>query len=334
MQSRQNSADIFNTYMNVYKIILCQRAHLLRHIWSGQSKALKKFRWFMFNFLKPQYTRLRYFCTFGESIKYNKKNKSFHEKMFWLSVYWRNPLISKCADKYRVREYIKECGCGDILNQLYGVYVSASEIDFSELPDSFVLKDNRGSGNNLFITDKNNCSEEDIINIVRSWENSVYGFETAEYQYAKIPFRIIAEKYLIEKDSDELVEYQLFCFNGIPDSILVRNDLETTGKNPFAVTYSLNWERLHYRINEDEFDVSLPRPANLDKMIEYAKRLSKPFPHVRVDFYEVSGKLVLGEMTFSTHGNVFSNYKPEVLEMWNEKFFLPKKNRFRNGFNR
>lgn len=265
---------------------------------------------------------MRYRVFFGEQLNWRRPTR-FEEKLFWLSVNYRHPLIMHCADKYRVREYVMSCGCGDILNELYGVFEDCREIPWDRLPNQFVFKSNRGSGDNLFCLDKDSFDVTGAVALMENWPQHIYGVDTAEYQYARIPYKLICEKYLLDGTDSELIEYQFFCFNGVPRSILVRNDLETAGKHPFAVSYSIDWEREYLRKNEEKFAVDLPRPVNLDKMIEYATRLCAPFPHVRVDFYEVDGNLYFGELTFSTHGNVFSNYKVSTLEMWNKLLSLP-----------
>lgn len=269
------------------------------------------------------YTKLRYRMTFGEEMNMRYPN-TFHEKLFWLSVNYRHPLIMQCADKYRVREYVSQCGLSQILNPLYGAYDNANFIPFNELPKKFVVKSNKGSGDNFFCTNKDELDVAKTMALLNSWKKHEYGIDTAEYQYYKIPFKLCCEKYLLEEEKDDMIEYQFFCFNGKPVSILVRNDLETAGCNPFAVSYSLDWKREFLRKNEAQFDVKLPKPDCLDEMIDAATKLSAPFPHLRVDFYLVNGKkLVFGELTFSTHGNVFENYKDEVLEEWNKLLTLP-----------
>lgn len=255
-------------------------------------------------------------------MRYSKPD-NFHKKLFWLSAKWRNPLIVKCADKYAVRDYIIECGCGDILNELLGVYEKIDDINWEDLPNRFVMKSNNGSGNNFFCTDKSKCDSKSFFHAAKIWNKQIYGVDTAEYQYYPIPFKIICEKYLLESDNDSFIEYQLFCINGYPDSFLVRNDLETSGKNPFAVSYSLDWKRLFLRVEEERYTFDIPEPVNRKKMITYATRLAKPFPYVRIDFYEVNGELYFGEMTFTTHGNVLSNYTPETLNHWDKVLSLP-----------
>ena len=144
-----------------------------------------------------------------------------------------------------------------------------------------------------------------------------------EWQYKAIPRKIIAEKYM----DGEMIEYQVWCFNGKPVMFLVRNDLRggkaDQARQSYAVTYTPEWERVFYRKDEEKYTQDIPKPVNYEKMLDYAKRLSADFPQVRVDFYEVDKKLVFGEMTFSSHGNILSNYKPDVLLMLGEKLILP-----------
>ena len=177
---------------------------------------------FCFDYTRHFYTALRYRMTFGEWMSFRHPS-SFHEKLFWLSVNYRHPLIMQCADKYRVRKYIEQCGCGDILNELYGAYDRVEDIPFEQLPSRFVIKSNRGSGDNFFCLDKPTLDYQQMMQTLSQWKEHIYGVDTAEYQYAKMPFKLVCEKYLLENPTDEMMEYQFFCFNGVPASILVRS---------------------------------------------------------------------------------------------------------------
>lgn len=230
-----------------------------------------------------------------------------------------------CADKYKVREYVSEKGCSDILNDLYAVYDKASEIDFKSLPKSFVIKCNFGSGRNYICKDKMSVDENEVKSLVDGWMSTKYD-EGKEWQYIDIPRKIIVERYLLE-DNLPMMEYQIFCFNGHPGFFLVRNDLgENEGaKDSFAVSYSVDWKRQYYRKGEEQFKNNLPRPINFDKMLAYSKLLSQDFPHVRVDFYEIGDKLVFGELTFSSSGGILSAYKKGVIDQFGQILTLPEK---------
>lgn len=309
--------------MNLQKVYRCQRNRLLRNLWRLLEK-YEIFRRLLSGISKSAYVKLSYYMTFGEFLPPKNKLKSIDEKTHWLAAYWRNPMIVKCADKFRVREYVSQCGCGDILNVLYASYDDVKQIDFDMLPESFVIKANNGTGANIFCYNKNDIDLNFVVKIIESWKTQPVGVTNIEFQYSCIPFKIICERLLTPTDG-QFVEYQLFCFNGIPESILVRTDLETKGSMPYAVTMSLDWERLYYRKNEDEFTIIPERPVFLKKMIDYALCLAKPFPQVRLDFYGVDSHLIFGEMTFSTHGNVYSNYKDEIRLKWGELLKLPQR---------
>ncbi len=265
-----------------------------------------------------------YFLRTGRILNL-KDPKDFNEKQFWLARYWRHPLRTQCADKYRVREYMKEKGCADILNQLYGVYDRAEDIDFESLPQKFVIKCNHGCGFNIICEDKTTLDKEVVIKQLNKWMNFQFG-RGIENQYRDIERKIIVEKFL-EGDNGEMMEYQLFCFNGEPLFFLARNDLRKSSadseKQTFAVSYDINWNRVYYRKNEEKYTIHLEKPVNYDKMIAYARILCQDFPHVRVDFYEFGDQLVFGELTFSSHGGVLSNYKQEVLDKYGSILKLP-----------
>ncbi|MBR1678964.1 MAG: hypothetical protein IJ701_05875 [Bacteroidales bacterium] len=277
---------------------------------------------------------------FGENAQYhfvyfirtrkflNLKNpKNWNEKMIWLAKYWRNPLIVKCADKYAVRDYLTSKGCQDILNEEYAVYQDAKDIDFAALPRKFVLKCNHGSKMNIICEDKDSLDTEAARAKLDKWMSTKYG-RGAEWQYKNIERKILAEKYL-ESSDGTMIEYQIFCFNGKPMFFLVRNDLRKSAVDKsslqYAVSYSIDWKRLYMRKGEEKFDFELPKPHNYDKMIEYARRLSADFPQVRVDYYEIDKKLVFGELTFSSNGNVQTNYKEEYIKSLGAQLQLPPK---------
>lgn len=267
-----------------------------------------------------------YFLRTGKVL--NLQNPlDLNEKMFWLSRYWRNPLITTCSDKFKVRQYLTEIGCVDILNEQYGVYNDAKDIDFASLPPKFVLKCNHGSRMNIIVEDKTKLNIPDTITTLNKWLDFQYGRGT-EWQYKEIERKILVEKYLESQDGS-MIEYQIFCFNGEPMFFLVRNDLRKSEVDKasieYAVSYTMDWERIYMRKNEEQFNFKLPKPVNYDKMIDYAKRLSADFPQVRVDFYEIDSKLVFGELTFSSNGSIQSNYKDEYIKSLGAKLQLPPK---------
>ena len=267
-----------------------------------------------------------YFLRTGKLLDLNNP-QDLNEKMFWLSRYWRNPMITLCSDKYRVREFVEQKGCADLLNEQYGVFEDANDIDFDKLPKKFVLKCNHGSRMNIIVEDKECLDIEETRKTLNTWLKFQYGRGT-EWQYKAIVPKILAEKYL-ESNDGKMIEYQIFCFNGKPMFFLVRNDLRRSSVDKqsveFAVSYTMEWERIYMRKNEEQFQIELPKPQNYQKMIDCATKLSTDFPQVRVDFYEVDDRLLFGELTFSSNGGIQSNYKNEYIVKLGKKLQLPER---------
>ena len=274
-------------------------------------------KWVYYKFM-PKKTCINhiYNSLIGKKLSWNNP-QTLNEKIQWLKIYGDTSLWVKCADKYLVREYVKECGLSDLLVPLYEVYKSADEIDFSVLPSSFVLKANNGSGDSIIVRDKTQIDEQKIKKQLQEDLNRKFGLYTTEYHYLRIPPRIVAEKLLVDetRPNESLIDYKLWCFNGKPYVFFVVSN--RTKESYHMSLYDLEWNpvdgKLVYSSHSKKERVNIPRPKNLDKMIEAAKTLSKGFPQVRVDFYEIKGKIFFGEMTFTSTGGFMRYFTPEYL---------------------
>ena len=267
-----------------------------------------------------------YVCT-GKYL--NLKNpKNISEKIMWLKLYYKNPLIPRCTDKYLVREYIENKGLSHILNELYGVFDSVDDINFKELPNQFVLKATHGCGYNIICKDKNTLNITETKQKLKAWMNSVYGLRSGEWHYSEIAPKIICERYLDHLDtSSSIIDYKITCFNGRPYCFLIIYD--RTEKTAKLSSYNLQWQRINFLKIEGS---DVPPPQNLAIMIQIASVLANPFPYVRVDFYEIEGRLYFGELTFNPLGGMQHTYKDETLDLMGEQLVLPKKNRTRMPF--
>ena len=169
------------------------------------------------NFSPELTSRIYYRMKFKKKLEL-KNPKTFNEKLMYLKLneYENNELIVKCADKYRVREYIKDCGLENILNDLIGVYDNVDEIDFEKLPNSFVLKCNNAAGFNLICEDKSKLDIKKAKKKLKKWMKTDYWKYVAEMQYKNIEKKIVCEKFLESKDGRAIKDYKIYCFNGKP----------------------------------------------------------------------------------------------------------------------
>lgn len=265
----------------------------------------------------------------GKNLQWNSP-KTLNEKIQWLKLYSDTSLWTRCADKYLVRKYVEEHGLAEALVPLYGVYKSANEIDFSKLPKSFVLKVNNGSGDAIIVRDKGSIDETMTKEQLQKDLNRKFGLNQTEYHYLQIPPRIVCEKLLVDssRPNEAILDYKIWCFNGKPHSIFA---ISNRTKDSFQMyLYDLNWNpigdgKLNYSSHHRKGTSELPRPVSLNKMIEYARILSKDIPQVRVDFYEIDGKIYFGEMTFTSNGGYMKYFTPEYLLEMGNLFKLPAK---------
>lgn len=252
-------------------------------------------------------TKYLYKKVFGKELNLNDP-KGFNEKLQWLKLNVScNDLVVKCADKYEMRSYICQKNCDELLCDLYGVYDNVEDIDFEKLPNQFVLKGTHGCGYNLICKDKKKLDIEKTKKQLNEWLSKKFGYESCEPHYLKMKPRIICEEYLEDKKYTSLVDYKIYCFNGEPLYTLVCFDRGTEIKKVF---YDLDWNITDLR--KDKADAEIEKPSSYNEMLYYAKKLSEPFAFVRVDFYEVDGKPIIGELTFTPAACLSTEYTEEA----------------------
>ena len=248
--------------------------------------------------------------------KLNLKNpQRFTEKLQWYKLYYRNPIMHQCVDKYEVRKYVESKGLKSILNELYGVYDKPEDIDFEKLPDKFVIKTTAGSGgqNILICDDKSKLDIEETKKKLKYWLklNPKKSFGR-EWAYEGTKNRIIVEK-LLEPSNKDLVDYKFFCFNGKCQYLYIISNRKL-GESAELGIYDKSFNKIDaYRCDEKKQINKFDKPKNFDKMIKYAEKLSNEFPHVRVDFYNIDGTIYFGEMTFYD-GSGYMKYDPDEFD--------------------
>lgn len=266
---------------------------------------------------------------FNRAINWNSPSE-FNEKLRWLQFYTDTSKWTLLADKYRVREYLTNMGYGDMLVKLYGVWVNADDIDFSKLPDKFVLKTNHGCGSVYVINDKN---KEDIGIIKKQLNkdlNAKYGISTAEPHYYGINPVIIAEEKLIQNGSlsKSLIDYKIYCINGEPQFCGVMYNRNVENHTYEIKLYDNDWNDISIMLGSFSHthigDICIPKPKNYEKMKQFCRNICKEFSFVRMDFYECNGKLYFGEFTFTPAACTGAPLGVEACKYLSDRLVLPK----------
>ena len=242
-----------------------------------------------------------------------------NEKINWLKFNSDTSKWSELADKYSVRKYIEEKGFGHYLVPLFGVWNNADQIDFSQLPNSFVLKTNNGAGTVMVVEDKSVINEKEIRKILNKWLKNQFGLKQAEPHYLRIKPLIIAEELLAENVpySSSLVDYKMWCFDGWFFGTFVCYNRHKFAKKVEWYdrdwNYHPEWLSEKYRKFLSSDNPSVPKPKLYNEMIRMAETLSKGFPEVRVDLYNIDGQIYFGEMTFTASGGHMNSSSDEIL---------------------
>ena len=241
-------------------------------------------------------SRAIYYTKYREHNKGNIKLETIQSKISYLIVHESPDYKSKIVDKIGVHEYAKKVLGKDICVPILKIYNDANEINFDELPNQFVLKNNHGCGMNIIVNDKSKLNFEDAKNTLNKWKNDNFGVDAGEFQYINVNKKIFAETFL----KDNIEDYKIYCFHGEPKLIRVQKKVESRKINNY---YTLDWKLTDIETGLNNFyrdpNIIFEKPKKLELMIEYAKKLSAEFVFVRVDFYYFNDIIYLGEMTFT-----------------------------------
>lgn len=245
-----------------------------------------------------------------------KHPKTFDEKINWLSLYGPTEKMALCSDKIRVHDYLEEKNLSHLSNEILFETDDPEEINWSVLPEQFVIKTNNASKTNIIVKDKSTLDIKKTKKQLSKWLATNFGAANAEFHYDSIKPRILIEKFINFKD-DKPIDYKIFCFNGQPYFIYAVKDRDESGYNFTRAIYDLNWKRIFIQKEAAEHDesISFEKPKYLDEMINYAKILSEDFSFVRVDFYETEDKVIFGEMTFTPRGGNTGIFPDGVQQM-------------------
>jgi len=281
---------------------------------------LKKLKYFLRYIFISDEKYIKY--KFKKYLKYelNLDNpKSFNEKLQWLKLHDRTPLHTKCADKYRVRDYVKEKIGDKYLIPLIFVSNKLKDINKNNFPDfPVIVKPNHSRGAHI-IKDKNNFDFENLQKILKKELSTNFYYRTREWQYKDIKPLIVVEKLLLDDEGKIPKDYKFLCMNGKVELIQVDSNRLTDHEKTL---YNKKWERQNFEFNFPA-GKDIIKPKNLEEMISIAEILSKDFIFVRVDLYTIKQKIYFGELTFHPAGG-FGWFKPQKIDFeLGEKLNLP-----------
>ena len=244
-----------------------------------------------------------------------KNPKTFNQKLQWLKVYDRNPEYTKMVDKYEAKKYVAERIGEEYIIPTLGVWDRFDDIDFDSLPDQFVLKCTHDSGGLVICRDKNALDKAAAKKKIEYSLAQNYYSTSKEWPYKNVKPRIIAEKYMEDSKTAELRDYKFFAFDGKAKAMFIASERYGAEETKFDF-YDMDFNHLDLRNGHPNSSAKIEKPECFDQMRELAEKLSKGIPQLRVDFYEVDGKIYFGELTFA-HWSGMTPFEPQE---WDKTF--------------
>lgn len=261
------------------------------------------------------FLKLKYWLLMNKPLDLNEP-KTFTEKIQWLKLNDRNYEYVKMVDKYAVKDYVKSIIGEQYIIPTLRSYDDVESIDWSTLPNQFVMKCTHDSGGVVICKDKKNLDINGAINkLSRSLKNDYYRLNR-EWPYTHVPRRVIVEKYMEDSVTKDLKDYKWFCFNGKPRALFIASDRGVKNTETKFDFFDLEFNHLPFTNGHPNSNNIPMKPINFELMKQLASQLSHSIPHVRVDFYEIDGKVYFGELTFSH----WSGWVPFVPEEWDYIF--------------
>ena len=242
--------------------------------------------------------------------------RTYNEKLQWLKLYNHDPRYTTLVDKYEVKSYVADKIGEEYLIPTLGVWDRFEDIDFSSLPEQFVLKCTHDSGGLVICKDRESLDKDAAKRKIVRCLNQNFYFQNREWPYKNVRPRIIAEQYMEDSETADLRDYKFFCFDGEVKSLYVATDRQTPGEEVKFDFFDTDYNHIDVRNGHQNAKQLPQKPKCFEQMKELAAKLSQGIPHVRVDLYEVNGKVYFGEMTFF-HMSGFASFEPEE---WDYRF--------------
>lgn len=271
---------------------------------------LERVEVFKRHFINPKkYIRKIFYKRVGYQLNLDSPT-TYNEKLQWLKLYWHHPLLPTLVDKYAVKEYVsKQIGEQYIIPTL-GVWDNVCEIDWESLPKQFVLKCTHDSGGLVICPDKTKLDKAAAISKLKNSLAQNYYYYGFEWPYKNVKPRIIAESYMRDSRLGDLPDYKFFCFDGEVKALFIATERNIKGVEVKFDFYDPDFNHLPFTQGHPNSSGVIAMPESFEEMKELASKLSKGFPHVRVDFYEIDGQVYFGEMTFFHHGG-WTKFDPQ-----------------------
>lgn len=261
------------------------------------------------------YLKVRYFCKFQKRL--NLKNpQTYNEKLQWLKIHDRRELYTTMVDKVEAKKYVANIIGEEYIIPTLGVYNHVDEIDFNALPNQFVLKCTHDSGGIVICSDKAKLNIEEAKKKLRHGLSTNYYYQNREWPYRNVKPRIIAEQYMVDESGYELKDYKWFCFDGEPKALFIATDRGNPKEETKFDFFDADFNHLPIKNGHPNATREIKKPIGFDKMKELAAILSKGIPQLRVDFYDINGRIYFGELTFF-HWSGLMPFEPEK---WDYEF--------------
>lgn len=248
--------------------------------------------------------------------------KTFNEKIQYRKLYERNPLFITCADKYAVREYVTKKIGSHYLIPLIQVIDNIDAINFSNLPEKFVVKATHGSGWNMIVQDKSKVDFPAMRKQLGKWLLKNFYPRQLEWHYKNIKPQLVFEKMILDASGNIPTDFKFHIFNkGDTSDIYIQVDSDRFGTHTRDY-FTPSWDKLALAVKCPNSNDMPNKPENLEEMLIVAKKLSEDFNYVRVDLYSVDNVIYFGELTFSPEAG-FCKFSPAEADMqWGESFIL------------
>lgn len=254
------------------------------------------------------YLKKKYYAKFGKKLNLSNP-QTFSEKIQWLKLHDRKPIYSRMVDKIEAKLIVAELIGNEYIIPTLGIWDRFEDINFDELPDQFVLKCSHDSGGLVICKDKNKFDVKKAEEKIRKSLQHNYYLSGREWPYKNVNPRIMAEQYVEDSSTEELRDYKFFCFDGKVKALFVASDRQKEEETKFDF-FDENYNHLPFENGHPNANVIPEKPATFEAMKKIAEKLSAGIPHLRVDLYEVDGRIYFGEMTFC-HWSGFQPFSPE-----------------------